>query len=113
MSPSLRNLTAEYVKTRLQSVKLPLSASGRFNVAAVKARIPARLRKAKPAGVLEDEETSPADDPEYCVVETNGGAQERVRAAAFALGVAPELTRGRCRRTRPTLCSATKIASRR
>ncbi|GJE86027.1 hypothetical protein PsYK624_021070 [Phanerochaete sordida] len=83
MSPSLRNLTAEYVKTRLQSVKLPLSASGRFNVDAVRARLPARLRKAKPAGLLEHEETSPADDPEYCVVEANGGAQERDKADAL------------------------------
>lgn len=85
MSPSLRDLTAEYVKSRLQSVKIPPSASGRFNVN-IKTRIPNRLRKPRSKGLLEsapkDEEPSLANENDYCLVETNETAQGSVRAGA-------------------------------
>ena len=56
MSPSLRNLTPEYVKSRMKNAKLPLSTSGRFK-AKVKARLPDRIRTlaAELRDLLEDE----------------------------------------------------------
>lgn len=82
MSPSLRNLAAEYVKSRIQNVN-------------VKGRISNRLRKAKSKGLLQDaphnEETSLADARDFCLVETNGVPQDHVRVES-ATSTHSELT---------------------